>query len=222
MISCSRRRGGASKKFLLPMRVCRGRCWNCSRLEKRCDFILIFMAYLPTDSSFRTAHLSHSTQSTRRNSLELHDNKVRYTTDEGDEKEFDPLDFLALLTCHIPLVYESLVRFYGRWSCRSRGERAKKESANTDMPQADVGDNDADVPRRKASSFWAACIKRIYEIDPMECPKCHAQMRILSFIHDPPELKRIMDALGLQQFKAPKKLTSAYRASQEGFALHAA
>ena len=33
-------------------------------------------------------------------------------------------------------------------------------------------------------SAWAACIKRIYEIDPLECPKCKAQMRIIAFIQD--------------------------------------
>jgi hypothetical protein len=33
--------------------------------------------------------------------------------------------FLAELSAHIPKTYESLTRYYGRHSCRRRGERAK-------------------------------------------------------------------------------------------------
>jgi hypothetical protein len=39
--------------------------------------------------------------------------------------KFDALEFLAQLSCHIPKTYESITRYYGRYSCRRRGERAK-------------------------------------------------------------------------------------------------
>ena len=29
---------------------------------------------------------------------------------------------------------------------------------------------------------WAALIKCVYEVDPLECPKCGAEMKIISFI----------------------------------------
>jgi hypothetical protein len=43
---------------------------------------------------------------------------------------YDKLEFLATLTCHIPKPYESVTRYYGRYSCRRRGERAKRATGS--------------------------------------------------------------------------------------------
>jgi hypothetical protein len=32
---------------------------------------------------------------------------------------------------------------------------------------------------------WAELIYRIYEVDPLDCPRCGARMKILAFITDP-------------------------------------
>ncbi len=32
---------------------------------------------------------------------------------------------------------------------------------------------------------WAQLLKRVYEINPLICPDCGAEMRIISFILDP-------------------------------------
>jgi hypothetical protein len=31
---------------------------------------------------------------------------------------------------------------------------------------------------------WARLIQKTYEVDPLTCPKCHGQMRVISFIED--------------------------------------
>jgi hypothetical protein len=54
-----------------------------------------------------------------------------------------------------------------------------------------------------SKSSWAACIKRVYEIDPLECPKCHAQMRIIAFIQDEHSIKDIIKSQGIADFRAP-------------------
>ncbi len=41
---------------------------------------------------------------------------VTYTTKDGAAHEFDTLEFLAELSAHIPKTYESLTRYYGRYS----------------------------------------------------------------------------------------------------------
>jgi hypothetical protein len=119
--------------------------------------------------------------------LSIQDDIVTYTTKDGAAHEFDALEFLAQLSCHIPKTYESLTRYYGRYSCRRRGERAKLSPPSTEEPESDYRQ---EFPR----SSWAACIKRIYEIDPLECPKCRAQMRIIAFIQDAHSIKDIMKA----------------------------
>ena len=43
----------------------------------------------------------------------------------------------------------------------------------------------------------------MYEIDPLECPKCKAHMRIIAFIQDEHSIKDIMKAQGIPDFQAP-------------------
>jgi hypothetical protein len=57
--------------------------------------------------------------------LSIQDDIVSYTTKESGAHAFDALEFLALISCHIPKTYESITRYYGRYSSRRRGERAK-------------------------------------------------------------------------------------------------
>ena len=47
-------------------------------------------------------------------------------------------------------------------------------------------------PKRPTSRYWASCIKRIYEIDPLTCPKCGEQMKIVAFITDSKQLARAL------------------------------
>ena len=43
--------------------------------------------------------------------------------------------------------------------------------------------NSASAPSAKqARKRWAALIKKVYEVDPLSCPKCGAEMKIISFI----------------------------------------
>ena len=95
--------------------------------------------------------------------LSIQDDIVTYTTKDGAAHEFDALEFLAALSVHIPKTYESITRYYGRYSCRRRGERAK-------LAPFPPEEQESDYRREFRKSSWAACIKRIYEVDPLECP----------------------------------------------------
>jgi hypothetical protein len=86
--------------------------------------------------------------------LSIQDDIVTYTTKDGAAHEFDALEFLAELSAHIPKTYESITRYYGRYSCRRRGERAKLISPSEQ-------ETESDYRREFRRSSWAACIKRI-------------------------------------------------------------
>ena len=128
--------------------------------------------------------------------LSIQDDILTYTTTDGAAHEFDALEFLAQLSCHVPKTYESITRYYGRYSSRRRGERAKLSPSPAEEPESDIR-------QEYRRSSWSACIKRLYEIDPLECPKCKAQMRIISFIQDTHSIKDIMKAQGIPDFQAP-------------------
>ncbi len=144
--------------------------------------------------------------------LFIQHNSVAYRTNDGTAHEFDALEFLAELSCHIPKTYESITRYYGRYSSRRRGERAKLGAYSAQEPESDYRSE-----FRK--SAWAACIKHIYEIDPLECPKCKSQMRIVAFIQDEHSIKDIMRAEGLPDFRAPPAIPKFIDTSQDNYEL---
>ncbi len=112
-------------------------------------------------------------------------------------------DWLALLCRHIPDRFEHLVRYAGWYSNRTRGKRRRM---GADAPGVAV--EEADVPTAsRARSTWARLIHKVYEVDPLECPKCKGPMRAISLIEDSDVIRRILRHLGLwapQQF--PQRL----------------
>ncbi len=104
---------------------------------------------------------------------------------------FSALDFLAEVTQHIPNKGEHLVRGHrpkvgrGWYSHRQRGIRDKlRQAGQTQRPTIDRAALDAQKPgpRPGSVSTWAMLIKRVYEVDPLACPCCGAEMKIISFI----------------------------------------
>jgi len=47
------------------------------------------------------------------------------------------------------------------------------------------------------SKGWAEMIRKVYEIDPLLCPRCGGQMCIIAFIEDPKTIDRIIGHLKL-------------------------
>jgi hypothetical protein len=91
---------------------------------------------------------------------------------------FDPLDFLAELTQHIPNAGEHQIRYYGHYSNKSRGVREKALKA------ALVPNPTQTLTRQQLllRLTWAALIKMVYEVDPLKCPDCGGTMKIVALI----------------------------------------
>jgi len=52
-------------------------------------------------------------------------------------------------------------------------------------------------PKRIPSKGWAEMIRKLYEVDPMACPKCGGTMKVVAFITDYAAVDRIVDHLKL-------------------------
>ena len=101
------------------------------------------------------------------------------------------VQWLELLCKHIPDRHEHLVRYYGRYSSRTRG--VERERPEIDEPEADS----AGPARQAAKAAWAKLIRKVYEVDPLLCPECGTQMRVIALIEDPAVIERILCWLGL-------------------------
>jgi hypothetical protein len=135
----------------------------------------------------------------------------------GDVAEtFDPAEFLARVIMHIPEPRRHLVRYYGAYSNVSRGKRRRQDVATIGAAPRDgeqapsaraVRDRSPDARALRRS--WAQLIKRVFEVDPLVCPKCQGEMRIIAFIIDHNVVDAILRHLTTAEAKSPRGPPSA-------------
>ena len=128
---------------------------------------------------------------------------------------FDALDFIALVTCHIPPKHKQLIRRYGVYASRSRGwseasfllahaalgkwetqdhlvrlapEGWKEKKQLEEETPVESEENKSAAGTKQQRSAWARLIKKVYGFDPLCCPKCHSDMKIIAIIMEPEEI----------------------------------
>ena len=119
--------------------------------------------------------------------------KVGYSHgQDGAEREtMDYLEFIARVTSHIPDKGQVMVRYYSLYANAHRG-KVRKAGRNPFALRM-VEEELKPVP----SKGWAAMIRKVYEVDPMVCPKCGGTMKVVAFITDYAAVDRIIDHLKL-------------------------
>ena len=130
--------------------------------------------------------------------------KVGYRSGEtGSAAEtMDYLEFVARVTSHIPDKGQVMVRYYGLYANAHRGKVKKASLSVLRIVEEGL--------RRLPSKGWAALIRKphiglqsaamirkVYEVDPMTCPKCGGRMKIVAFITEDSVVDRIIDHLKL-------------------------
>jgi hypothetical protein len=144
--------------------------------------------------------------------IKISDNTISYEHDSThlSKADFDPLEFLATLSAHIPNKYEQTIRYYGYYSARTRGKRRivanDDETIILDLSRHSLATAD-DIDKPKSiNRSWAALIKKIYEVDPLICEKCGGEMKIIAFIIDWSEIQKIIKNLKLPNLHPPPKI----------------
>lgn len=122
---------------------------------------------------------------------------------------FDALEFLAELTQHIPPKRVQLIRRYGMYSSRTKGRWSQMPHVAARAPEGWRVSNPPDIPYLDDLGFeplddgeevtvdarkraWARLLAKVYEIDPLVCPKCGWQMKVIAVIQDPAEIRDIL------------------------------
>ncbi len=107
---------------------------------------------------------------------------------DDDDPLADPLEFLARVLIHIPEPRKHLVHFYGVYANRIRATYRPVDPARAG-PDGEASEL---TSRRTLSRRWAELIYRIYEVAPLDCPRCGASMKILAFIVEPNVIRQIL------------------------------
>ncbi len=131
--------------------------------------------------------------------------KVIYRTDKiqkGQNKKnftvYTAEEFIAAVTQHIPKKSFQTTRYYGHYSNKLRGLRAKADTLSSTESDTQTIPDDVNVidvskykPKNVPSLTWRECIKKIWKDDPLICPECQSEMKIISFIENPKIIKKI-------------------------------
>jgi hypothetical protein len=122
------------------------------------------------------------------------DGKISYSygQDRGGQEAMDYLEFIARVTSHIPDKGQVMVRYYGLYANAHRGKVRKASVSPLVLRMAEQ--EEKCIP----SKGWAEMIRKVYEIDPMICPKCGGLMKVVAFITDYRAVDRIIDHLKLR------------------------
>ncbi len=92
-----------------------------------------------------------------------------------------------------------MVRYYGAYSNVSRGKRKKhKPEEETEINwKPEIIEIDPAPVSKELKKRWSYFIRKVYESDPLTCPKCQGEMRIIAFIDQSDVIKKILQHLGL-------------------------
>ena len=101
---------------------------------------------------------------------------------------------------HIPNRGEQMVKYYEHYSnahSTSSGQvsRGKRQQEGLDDAIPCILEPQGNVKAFRKS--WSRLIQKIYETDPLLCPKCQGAMRVIGSIEDPSVIRAILEHLGL-------------------------
>ncbi len=121
---------------------------------------------------------------------------------QREVETFGPAEFLARVIMHIPEPRRHLIRFYGWYSNVSRGKRRLREEAAGSACVSGEGhspsipaEKDQGPDARALRRSWAQLIRRIYEVDPLVCPSCGSELKVIAFIIDHAVVDKILRQL---------------------------
>ena len=105
-------------------------------------------------------------------------------------------DFLATITQHIPDKGAQMIRYYGWYSNKMRGQRHRLE--NGCVPADPLRPPCTPPPPAKLpSKKWRDVILKVWHTDPLICPHCQHRMRVLAVIDQRKVIEKILLHLNL-------------------------
>ena len=127
------------------------------------------------------------------------ESKAIYQSKDGKREEaFDALEWLVpkeSRCSHVPNKGEQMVRYYGYYSPAPCGiSRGRKKNKNQDEWMLRI--LEANESSREYRKNWARLIQKIYEVDPLTCPKCSGKMKVISVIEEEDVIKKYSNTLG--------------------------
>ena len=112
---------------------------------------------------------------------------------------FEPVEFLRRWGLLIPPPRKNLLRYYGALGPNSKLRPLLVAKASRGAAKARLRARVDGVKEEVSASLrsWAACLSRVFEVDPLVCPQCGERMVAVAAILKDSEVTRILECLGL-------------------------
>ena len=98
-----------------------------------------------------------------------------------------PFELLERLVAIVPPPKKNLIRYHGIF-----GPNAKLRE---EVVENGAGQSEVKNSKKICRPGFAKLMARVFEIDVLECPRCHSPMQLISFITDPNVVKDILKSL---------------------------
>ena len=102
---------------------------------------------------------------------------ISLRTRKGNTLNFSPVEFLAHLTVHIPNTYQHYRRYAGLYASATRRFLGLKTKAQVQR-----------ISEKPLTPRWATLLARIFGTLPIDCPRCHNEMKLAAFLSHPAEI----------------------------------
>jgi len=117
--------------------------------------------------------------------------------------EWPAVEFVGRMAALIPPPRKHVVRYYGALGPRSPLRRAVTAATRGQATLVELEQGysvalagkvvrEAKRAAKAACKGWAACLRKIFEVDPVMCEKCGGEMKLVAVIVDDGELDRIL------------------------------
>ena len=135
---------------------------------------------------------------------------ISYSSDneffKGKTENFSAIRFLLELTQHIPPRGSQYIWRYGLYASRTKGKWSDMphvmrlaptgwKTEHLQAPQAVQPCSEeppCSVSDKESRCTWARLVAQVYEVDPLECPRCHSPMKVIAVITEPEEVQKIL------------------------------
>lgn len=120
----------------------------------------------------------------------------RAYTDGTIAVEMDPLSLLCRLATSVPPPRFHTVKYAGVLAPASPWRPRIAPPPKT--PPATEQAHEENPPKRAIGTYrpWAELLKRTFDVDVLQCPKCKGRMKLLAVVTDPKSVSRYLAAIG--------------------------
>jgi len=128
----------------------------------------------------------------------------RHGQNDAELETMDYLEFIARVTSHIPDKGQVMVRYYGLYANAHRGKVRKADRVPILLGMIEEKPRPvpskgwvALAPKRRIGLRSAEMIRKVYEVDPLVCPRCGGRMKVVAFLTEYAVVDRIIRHLEL-------------------------